>query len=250
MTNHASRFTDQVAIVTGAASGIGLATARRLAAEGAHVVIADRDNDAAERAAAAIRTDQGVEPLVSRCDVGNERDVAACVHAAVERFSRLDVIVNNAGLMVFKPLEDHTVEDWMQLLRVDLLGAFLFTREAFRAMTNGGSIVNVSSIHAVETTPLVSSYAAAKAALLSLTRSAAIEGKALGIRVNAVLPGAIDTPMLRENPNVKSGLETIQQTDVGRPDDVAAAIAYLASIDAAFIQGASLRVDGGRLSRL
>ncbi len=111
-------------------------------------------------------------------------------------------------------------------------------------------IVNVSSVHAVETTPLVSSYAAAKAALVSLTRSAAIEGKSRGLRVNAVLPGAIDTPMLWENPNPKSGLETIQQGDVGRAEDVAAAIAYLASDDAAFVQGEALRVDGGRLNRL
>jgi NAD(P)-dependent dehydrogenase (short-subunit alcohol dehydrogenase family) len=117
-------------------------------------------------------------------------------------------------------------------------------------MTDGGSVVNVSSIHAVETTPFVTSYAAAKAALLSLTRSAAIEGKEKGIRVNAVLPGAIDTPMLWENPNIKSGLEVIQQSDVGKAEDIAAAIAYLASDDAKFVQGTMLRVDGGRLARL
>jgi NAD(P)-dependent dehydrogenase (short-subunit alcohol dehydrogenase family) len=163
---------------------------------------------------------------------------------------RVDVIVNNAGLMVFKPLEAHTTDDWTRLLRVDLLGAFFFIREAFRVMPRGGAIVNVSSIHAVETTPLVASYAAAKAALVSLTRSAAIEGKARGLRVNAVLPGAIDTPMLWNNPNIKSALETIQQADVGRPEDVASAIAYLASPEAAFVQGTAGRVDGGRLGRL
>ncbi len=114
----------------------------------------------------------------------------------------------------------------------------------------GAAIVNVASIHAVETTPLVAAYAAAKAALCSLTRSAAIEGKPKGIRVNAVLPGAIETPMLRENPNVKSGVETIDEADVGQPADIAAAIAYLASDDARFVTGAELRVDGGRLARL
>jgi NAD(P)-dependent dehydrogenase (short-subunit alcohol dehydrogenase family) len=110
--------------------------------------------------------------------------------------------------------------------------------------------VNVSSVHAVETTPLVASYAAAKAALLSLTRSAALEGKAKGIRVNAVLPGAVDTPMLWDNPNIKAGLETIQADDVGQPDDIASVIAFLASADSTFVQGASVRVDGGRLAAL
>jgi NAD(P)-dependent dehydrogenase (short-subunit alcohol dehydrogenase family) len=117
-------------------------------------------------------------------------------------------------------------------------------------MKNGGVIVNVSSVHAVETTPLVASYAAAKAALVSLSRSASLEGKSLGIRVNAILPGAVDTPMLWENPNIKSGVETINLTDVGKPEDIAAAIAYLASDDAKFVDGAAMRVDGGRLSRL
>jgi NAD(P)-dependent dehydrogenase (short-subunit alcohol dehydrogenase family) len=112
------------------------------------------------------------------------------------------------------------------------------------------SLVNVSSVHAVETTPLVASYAAAKAALLSLTRSASIEGKDRHIRVNAVLPGAVDTPMLWQNPNLESGLETIAATDVGQPEDVPEAIVFLASDDARFVWGMGLRVDGGRLSRL
>jgi NAD(P)-dependent dehydrogenase (short-subunit alcohol dehydrogenase family) len=168
----------------------------------------------------------------------------------VERFGGVHVVVNNAGLMVFKPLEENTEEDWLRVLRVDLLGAFFFTKAAFLKMKPGGAIVNVSSIHAVETTPLVTSYAAAKAALLSLTRSAAIEGKAKGIRVNAVLPGAVDTPMLWENPNIKSGLEKVDRADVGRVEDIAAAIAFLASDDAQFVDGAEIRVDGGRLGRL
>lgn len=113
-----------------------------------------------------------------------------------------------------------------------------------------GSIVNISSIHAVETSSLVAPYAASKAALNSLTRSTALEGKPLHIRVNAVLPGAIDTPMLRDNPNVKSGVEKIDPAEVGRTEDVAATVAYLASDDAAFVQGAEVRVDGGRLARL
>jgi NAD(P)-dependent dehydrogenase (short-subunit alcohol dehydrogenase family) len=186
----------------------------------------------------------------SRCDVSSEKDVEATLDGALERYGRLDVVVNNAGLMVFKPLQEHTREDWLRILSVDLLGAFFFTKHAFLRFRDGGAIVNVSSIHAEETTPQVASYAAAKAALVSLTRTAALEGKPRGIRVNCVLPGAVDTPMLWTNPNVVSGIEKVDRAFVGRPEDVAATIAYLASDDAAFVQGAALRVDGGRLDRL
>jgi NAD(P)-dependent dehydrogenase (short-subunit alcohol dehydrogenase family) len=184
------------------------------------------------------------------CDVADESQVEAAVDIAIDRFGRIDVIVNNAGLMVFKPIVQQTGDDWMKVLKVDLLGAFFFTRQAFKKMKPGGAVVNVSSVHAVETTPLVASYAAAKSALLSLTRSSALEGTPLGIRINAVLPGAIDTPMLWSNPNIMSGVEKIDPEDVGKPEDIADAIAYLASDDAKFVQGAALRVDGGRLSRL
>jgi NAD(P)-dependent dehydrogenase (short-subunit alcohol dehydrogenase family) len=244
------RFTGQVAIVTGAYGGIGLAAARRLAAEGANLVLVGRDTGKLAEAQQRLQAEGSPPVLCSACDVGDENQVRATVDHAVSRFGRLDVVVNNAGVMIFKPLEEHTAEDWEKVLRVDLFGAFFFIKEAFRVMTNGGAIVNVSSIHAVETEPFVASYAAAKTALLSLTRSAALEGKPRNIRVNAVLPGAIDTPMLWSNPNVHSGAEKISTNDVGKPEDVAAAIAYLASPDAAFIQGASLRIDGGRLDRL
>ena len=244
------RFADRVVIVTGGASGIGRATVLRCASESAAVVIADLDVARCDAVKAEALAGGARDALSSACDVAREDDVARCVATTVERFGRLDAVVNNAGVMIFKPLIEQTHEDWHRVLEVDLLGAFYFIREAFSAMTGGGAIVNVSSIHAVETTPLVSSYAAAKAALISLTRSAAIEGKTRGIRVNAVLPGAIDTPMLWQNPNIRSGLEQIQQRDVGRPEDVASAIAFLASDDARFVQGTEFRVDGGRLSRL
>jgi NAD(P)-dependent dehydrogenase (short-subunit alcohol dehydrogenase family) len=245
-----SRFDGKTVVVTGAASGIGLATATRFGREGARVVVADLDVAHAHSAAESIRAGGAPATWACACDVSDERQVAACVAGAVARFGTLDVVVNNAGLMTFKPLVDLTADDWHRVLGVDLIGAFFFVRESFRRMKPGGAIVNVASIHAVETEPDVAPYAAAKAALVSLTRSAAIEGKPLGIRVNAVLPGAVDTPMLWANPNVKSGVEKIDRADVGSADDLAAAIAFLASDDAKFVQGAALVVDGGRLDRL
>jgi Dehydrogenases with different specificities (related to short-chain alcohol dehydrogenases) len=244
------RFKDKVAIVTGAASGIGLATAKRLGSEGARVAIADLDREKSEKAAEEAKSAGAPDAFGVVCDVSVEKEVDSAVSQTFDRFGRLDVVVNNAGLMVFKPITKQTGEDFLKILNVDLLGAFYFTKQAFLRMRPGGAIVNVSSIHAVETEPLVSSYAAAKAALLSLTRSSALEGKPLGIRINAILPGAVDTPMLWNNPNVKSGEEKINPADVGKTEDIAAVIAYLASDDAKFVQGAALRVDGGRLSRL
>ncbi|MBZ9747775.1 SDR family oxidoreductase [Mesorhizobium sp. CO1-1-7] len=244
------RLADKSAIVTGAASGIGLAIATRLGTEGARVVIADLVGANAQAAAQAVRKAGAPDTAVSAGDVSDEVAVAQCCRLALARFGRLDIIVNNAGLIMFKPLEAFTSADWLKVLSVDLLGAVHFTREAFAHMTNGGSIVNISSVHALETTPHVAPYAAAKAALLSLTRSTAIEGRARGIRANAILPGAIDTPMLWENPNIKSGVETISPEDVGKPEQIAAAAAFLASDDAAFVNGAALNVDGGRLARL
>jgi len=244
------RFEGKAAIVTGAASGIGLATAMRLGSEGAKVLIADLDLEKGEAAAKEAKQAGAPDVVAAACDVAEEAAVENAVEAAIQRFGKIDIVVNNAGLMVFKPIAEHTGDDFLKVLNVDLIGAFYFTKQAFLKMPNGGVIVNVSSVHAVETTPLVASYAAAKAALVSLTRSAALEGKSKGIRVNAILPGAVDTPMLWENPNIKSGVETINLNDVGKPADIAAAIAYLASDDAKFVDGAAMRVDGGRLSRL
>lgn len=242
-----NRYKNKTVIVTGGAGGIGLAIAQRFADEGANIVLADISRDHLEKAAESISTNN---IFLSVCDVSNEEQVMQTVTDSVTRFNTLDVVVNNAGLMIFKKLEMHTAEDWNKILNVDLMGAFFFTKHAFLNMKPGGCIINISSIHALETTPMVATYAAAKAALLSLTRSAAIEGKAKGIRVNAILPGAIDTPMLWENPNIKAGLEQVSKDSIGKPEDIAAVAAFLASGDAAFVQGAMLEVDGGRLNRL
>jgi NAD(P)-dependent dehydrogenase (short-subunit alcohol dehydrogenase family) len=244
-------FDQRIAIVTGASGGIGRATVRRLLQDGARVMLAGLHLDRLD----ATRADLGKEfdpahMATIACDVSREDQVVAAVDATITQFGGWDYVVNNAGTMLFKKIEEQTEQDWRGILDVDLLGAFFFTKQAFLRMRRGGAIVNVSSVHAVETEPLVAPYAAAKAALLSLTRSAALEGKAKGIRANAVLPGAIDTPMLWDNPNVKAGVEVIDKADVGAPEDLAAAIAFLLTDEARFVDGASLRVDGARLARL
>jgi NAD(P)-dependent dehydrogenase (short-subunit alcohol dehydrogenase family) len=244
------RFEGKGAIVTGGSSGIGLAIAKRLGAEGARVVIAALGNSSLEGAVAEAKSAGAPDAIACACDVSDESQVEAAVKACLDRFGTLDVVVNNAGMMTFNPLQDFSQDDWLRVLKVDLLGAAHFTRQAFLRMQKGGAIVNIASVHAMMTTPNVAPYAAAKAALLSLTRSAAIEGKAKGIRANVILPGAIDTPMLWENPNLKSGAEKLDPKDVGKPEHVAGAAAFLASEDAAFVTGTSLAVDGGRLAQL
>jgi len=236
-------------IVTGAAGGIGWATARLFAADGAFLVLVDLlpvdDKKLAEL------TELGAAGAVAHpCDVSKEKEVEAVCKQAFDRSGRLDVIVNVAGMMIFRTLDELTEQDWQQVTGVNLLSVAYFTKHGFLRMKSGSAIVNVSSVHAVQSTPQVASYAAAKAGMLALTRAAAIEGKVRGIRCNAVLPGAVDTPMLWNNPNIKSGAEAVNSADVGKPEEIAAAIRFLASPEASFITGASLAVDGGRLAQL
>ncbi len=243
------RFQDRGVIVTGALGGIGMAIARRFAAEGARLTLIDlkADDDGAGEELRAL----GAAGVLSvACDIADEASVAAAVDAAMTAHGDLRAVVNVAGMMIYKPIDQLTGADWRRLLDVNLLGAAFFTTQAFRRMAPGGAVVNIASIHARQTSPDVAPYAAAKAALVSLTRTAAIEGRAKGIRVNAVLPGAINTPMLWDSPNIASGAEVLAPGDVGEPDDVAGPTLFLASDDARFVTGVALEVDGGRLAKL
>ena len=243
------RFAGKVAVVTGALGGIGLACCEGFAREGAGIMLLDLEAD--DGVVADRLRGLGAPGVVSLgVDVGDEAAVGDAIGQCRERLGGFDILVNVAGMMIYKPLADISGAEWRRLLDVNLLGAAFLTTQALRHMGDGGAIVNIASIHARQTSPLVAPYAAAKAALESLTRSTAIEGRARGIRANAILPGAIDTPMLQASPNIASGAEVIAPEDIGRPRDVADAALYLASDAARFVTGASLLVDGGRLARL
>jgi NAD(P)-dependent dehydrogenase (short-subunit alcohol dehydrogenase family) len=248
-TSGATASRQKIVLITGAAGGIGGATASEFARDGAHLVLLDQ----LPLEANAVRAlyDAGATTVLPlQCDVGDEQQVATAYSTALDTRGPPTVVVNVAGRMIYQSLETLTAADWVDSLSVNFLSAAFFIRQAFLSMTAGGTIVNVSSIHALQTSALVAPYAAAKAALVSLTRSAAIEGKPKGIRINAVLPGAIDTPMLRDSPNIKAGIEILKPSDIGNAADVAAAIVFLASDAASFVTGTALCVDGGRLAEL
>ena len=236
-------------IVTGGSGDIGLAVASAFAREGASILLVDA-RAAPDEAFASLVSAGAAAVKAVVADVGDPEAVAQSVETAWAAFGRLDVIVNVAGTMIYRPIAELEAADWRRLLDVNLVGAALFTGHAFRRMKAGGCVINIASVHARRTSPLVAPYAAAKAALVSFTRSAAIEGKPLGLRVNAILPGAIDTAMLRNSPNIRSGAEVIDPADLGQPEDIAALAVFLASDAARFITGEDIVADGGRMGRL
>ncbi|WP_347304202.1 SDR family oxidoreductase [Croceibacterium sp. TMG7-5b_MA50] len=239
----------RVVLVTGGLGGIGMAVAHAFAGEGARLLLIDRRGDDGT-ARSALLAAGAADVAAVACDVQDEAAIAAVVESALSRFGRLDVVVNVAGAMIYKPIAELDAADWRRLLDINFVSAALFTGHALRLMQPGGCVINVASVHARRTSALVAPYAAAKAAMVSLTRSAAIEGKPLGIRVNAILPGAIETPMLRESPNIASGAEVIDPADLGQPEDIAALARFLASDAAGFITGEDIVADGGRMGRL
>ena len=242
-------MTARAILITGGLGGIGMAVATAFAHEGACILLVDREEDGG---AACERLKQaGATDAVSLSgDVAREECVNAAVDLVFKAFGRFDVLVNVAGMMIYKPLAELEAAEWRRLLDVNLVSAALFTGQALRRMNEGGCVINIASVHARRTSPNVAPYAAAKAGMVSLTRSAAIEGKARNIRVNAILPGAVDTQMLRDSPNIKSGAEILDPGDVGQPQDIGALAAFLASDQARFITGEDIVADGGRMGKL
>jgi glucose 1-dehydrogenase len=241
------RFSEKVCLVTGASSGIGRATAQRFASEGGKVLVIDRNETGGRETVDLIKGNKG-EAVFSKCDVGSEDEIKASVKLALDTWGRIDILVNNAAMMTFKKIIDLSTQEWDMVMAVNLRSVFLFCKFCIPHLNNG-AIVNISSVHAHETTANVVPYASSKGAMEAFIRGVSLEYPYPRLRINCIAPGAVDTPMLWNNPNVKSGAETVSGA-IGKPEELAAAICFLASDDASFINGTTLVVDGGRLDIL
>ena len=243
-----SEVQSKVAVVTGAARGIGLATARRFLDAGYRVALIDIDGETL--AAAMDVIDNAHDTFASEADVSNPAQVESSLSAIERRFGRIDALVNNAGVAVFKPLLETSFEEWSRVLEVNLSGPFLVTQVAAPIMlqTGGGSIVNIASISGLRASMLRVAYGTSKAGLIHLTRQQAAELGNLGIRVNAVAPGPVDTAMAKQvhTPDIRADYhDAIPLNRYGEEDEIAAAVVFLCSNEAGYINGQTLAVDGG-----
>ncbi len=245
---------NRAVLVTGAASGIGRAIASRFLREGDSVAVIDLDLAALEAARSESWPDAGERFMPLAADVSNAGDAASAVSAARERFGRIDVLVNNAGITGgprATKLHETPIEDFDRVWGVNGRGVFLMCRAALPHMLaqGAGAIVNIASVAGIVAFPARAAYNASKGAVVMLTRSIAVDYAAAGIRCNAVCPGMIDTPMTHwrlEQPELRAQVVArIPQGDVGGVDDVAAAVWFLASAEARYLNGSSLVVDGG-----
>lgn len=247
------RFSDKVVLITGAASGIGRATAERLASEGASLALSDVNVDGLEETATACRA-EGADVLAQVGNVADEASVAETVRSCVDHFGRLDVLVNVAGILQFKDLRETTLDDWNRIISVNLTGTFLMCREALPHLLNsGGNIVNTASTAALAGHPWTVSYSASKGGVFALTQTIAVEFGKQGVRCNSVAPGSVLTP-IQQAFDLPDGADPklvyrIMALDKQRgPETVASSIAFLASDDAAHVNGTCLKVDGGTLA--
>src|SRR5579859_2388500 len=238
----------KVALVTGAARGIGLATAKRFLADGWRVALLDIEGELLRDAVAGLAKPDDTLALI--CDVSDPTAVSAAVEQVAQRFGRLDALVNNAGIAVFTPLLETSDADWGRILSVNLTGPFLCTKAAAPLMREhgGGAIVNITSISAVRASTLRSAYGTSKAGLAHLTKQLAVELASLGIRVNGVAPGPVDTAMAKavHTPEIRADYhDAIPLNRYGLEEELAEAVFFLCSDRSSYITGQILAVDGG-----
>jgi len=248
------RFQDAVVVVTGAAAGIGQATLVAFAREGARVVLVDKAPERGQPVVDQLQRD-GHEVLVVRSDVADERDVRAMIEQVTGRWNRLDVLVNNVGIYLQGDVTQTSLEEWERVMRVNVTSAFLCTKYAVPTMIaqKRGVIVNVASEAGLVGIKGQVVYNVSKGALIAFTRSCAVDLAVHGIRVNCVCPGTTETPLVKEAldraPDPAAARRQLEQSRpanrLGTPEEIAAAITYLASDDAAYATGAILSVDGG-----
>jgi len=237
----------QVAVVTGAARGIGLAVARKFIELGYRVSLLDIDFPALSAASATLEKEK---VLAIECDVAVPAQVKDAVGKTVAKFGRIDALVNNAGIALFKPMLETTYEEWSRVLDVNLSGPFLCTQACAPVMlkNGGGAVVNVASISGMRASTLRIAYGTSKAALMHLTKQQAAELGNMGIRVNAVSPGPVDTAMAKEvhTADIRAGYhDAIPLNRYGTEEEIAAAVVFLCSDAASYINGQTLAVDGG-----
>lgn len=242
---------DRVAVVTGGTAGIGEAIARRFVEEGARTAIIGRNDDAGRKLEAELKALAGRggagDCRYVHADVGNSKEIGEAVAAIIKQWQAIDVLVNNAAVMATGALVDMDEAEWEQTIAVNMRGPFLMAKYALPHMPENSSIINISSVHAIATDTHSTAYSASKGWLEAFTRGLALECYERRIRVNALRLGAIDTEMLWNNPQVKSGAEAIDEREVGKPEEVAEVALFLASHRSSFISGSVLTADGGRL---
>ncbi len=258
-----AEFSGKVAIVAGGARGIGRATARKLATEGASVVICSNQEDQVESALAELREKENREDSAMRADVTSSADMEGLMDLATETYGGVDVLVNSAGIQRYGTIVDTEEEVWDEVLDVNLKGIYLASKHAIPKMRKrgGGAIVNLSSVQAFASQKSVAAYTASKGAINALTRAMALDHAEENIRVNAVCPASVNTPMLRWSADLFRGEKSVEETvaewgkmhplgRVARPEEVAEVIAFLASERASFMTGGEYKVDGGMLAAL
>lgn len=239
------RFDNKVAVITGAASGIGAATARLLAREGAHVVLADLNDDGGK----SIAADLGPTAMAVKCDVSVAADVEALIKAAVDRHGRIDILFNNAGIGSFGNTVELPPADWERVIAIDLHSVYYACHFAIPHMPAGSAIVNTASISGLGGDYRFAAYNAAKGAVVNYTKALAIDHARDGIRVNAICPGLVDTPItsgLQQLPGLREEWQKrIPLQRAAKPEEMANVVAFLASDDASYVTGTIMVADGG-----